>query len=100
MDGSFGRSHSFRGRNISASGWVAFHGPMTIGRGVSSSRETLHAHRETHFPRSTLLERSGQPVGTSSSEPFGFFAPLMCVVLSVSCTTVPPNLDSDSGRHG
>lgn len=44
MDGSFGGSRLFRGKNISTSGRVAFHAPTAIGNRVSSSRETSHAH--------------------------------------------------------
>lgn len=68
---SFGGPRLFRGKNISTSGRVAFH-----ANGVSRSRETSHAHKRRTakcvFPRSTLLERSGQPVSTSSSVPLAF----------------------------
>lgn len=102
---SFGRSRFFRGRNSSTSGRVAFHAPATIVHVVSSNRETLHCVHAAADSETNILAVDSSRKKWAASEhifisAFWPFAPLMSALLSVSCTTVPPNLKHDCGRHG
>lgn len=64
MDGSFGGSRLFRGKNISTSDRVAFHAPTGIGNGVSCSRETSHAHSDEGWNVFFLVRLFSREVGS------------------------------------